>query len=363
MRMHAPKTKYFFSAGITLIGTLLMLTANQLLPVANAESAITLLSRCFPYTQQAPLQNAITQTMDTLFGFIPGNPESMLKSQLALCTVTIRAPEQTQQAPVSSQNTPAPESLPIAETKQTVAALGNKQVYIDNDTNFDIDIASLLSEPLALAISKNEPSVLIVHTHTTESYTPDGQQQYSPDEATRTLDKTQNVVRVGEEITRVLTEAGISVLHDQSVNDHPSYNGSYTRTLGIIEDYLARYPSIQIVLDIHRDAMTKSDGTKLKLTADIAGTKAAQVMLVVGTSEGGLPHENWRENLKFALQLQTKLVAQYPGLARPINLRTERFNQHATPGSLIVEVGTDGNTLAEAVTAGQCFAAALADLL
>ncbi len=365
--MRCKKTKYFFCIGIVL-PVLLMLTKIPSLPAPTAEDATAVLSHCFPYAQQMPIQNALVQAADTLFGFLPGNPESMLKSQIALCSVTPQVAQTPQPQPApATQDTASQNSYPIVETKQTVAGLGNthgenKQIYIDNDTDFDIDINALLNEPVASVADKSAPTVLIVHTHTTESYTPDSQTQYTDADSTRSLDKTQNVVRVGEEIARVLTEAGIGVLHDQTINDHPSYNGAYTRTLSSIENYLSRYPTIQIVLDVHRDAMTKSDGTKLKLTADISGTKAAQVMLVVGTNAGGLPHENWRENLKFALHLQNKITAKYPGLARPINLRTERFNQHATAGSLIVEVGTDGNTLAESIAGARYFADALAKL-
>ncbi len=339
---------------------------------ATGKTAAALLMYRFPYTDAAPLRTALTALTDTLFSFNPTSPGSILQAQFAFCAVTPQhktdaAPAPTPQAPQAAA--PAPENtLPIVETSQTVAALkntegANKQIYIDNDTGYNVDIAALLAEPLGLQIAADAPSVLIVHTHTTESYTPEGQQHYALTDSTRTQDKTQNVVRVGEEIARTLTAQGVSVLHDTTINDYPSYNGSYTKTLGIIEWYLAHYPSIQTVIDVHRDAMTRSDGTKLKVTADIGGEKAAQVMLVIGTSEGGLTHESWRENLKLGLRIQDKLTTMYPTLARPLNLRKERFNQHATPGSMIVEVGTDGNTLTEACAAGRYFATALAEVL
>lgn len=334
---------------------------------ANAETADKLLRYCFPFAEAAPFKTALNATAELLLGFSPANPTAALHRQFAYCSLSpqpqVQPTPDTQPAP--NATSPA-NTLPILETSQTVAALRSteqKNIYIDNDTSYEIDIASLLSTPPSLQPVNGTPQVLIVHTHTTESYTPEGHSFYTAADSTRTQDKTQNVVRVGEEIARTLTDAGINVLHDTTINDYPSYNGSYTKTLGIIEWYLAHYPSIQVVLDIHRDAMIKTDGTKLKTTADIGGEKTAQVMLVIGTNEGGLSHDNWKSNLKLGLHLQERLTSLYPKFARPLNLRKERFNQHATPGSMIVEVGTDGNTLAEAVRAGKHFAVALAEVL
>ncbi|MBQ4160120.1 MAG: stage II sporulation protein P [Clostridia bacterium] len=372
MRLRPKCTAYKFIlqiAALLALCAVLCLTAshNELQP---QQLAHTLLAYRFPFSKELSLNTVLSNLTDNLLGFRPGQPQSILANQFPFFRpAPISEPAPVDASPSSPPIVAQPENtLPIVETCQTVAALkntegANKQIFVDNATSYDINIAQLLSEPLQLKTSADVPRVLIVHTHTTESYTPEGQDYYAPSDSTRTQDKTQNVVRVGEEIARTLTEKGINVLHDTTINDYPSYNGSYTKTLGIIEWYLERYPSIQIVLDIHRDGMTRSDGTKLKVTADIHGEKAAQVMLVIGTNEGGLTHENWRENLKLGLRVQDKLTSLYPKLARPLNLRKERFNQHATPGSMIVEVGTDGNTLAEAITAGKYFATAFAEVL
>ena|GEM_PF-641856 len=235
----------------------------------------------------------------------------------------------------------------------------NKDIYVDNFTDFAVDIPKILDTPLNISPVDGEPFVLIVHTHTTESYTPAGQDTYQNGDSTRTQDPSANVVRVGDEITDQLRAAGVNVIHDKTINDYPSYNGSYKKTLGVIEYYLDKYPSIQIVLDIHRDGMTKQDGTKLKVCADVNGEKSAQIQLVLGSSQGGLTHENWRENLKLGLRVQDRMTRDYPGLARPLALQKERYNMHATYGSMIVEVGTDGNTLEEAIVAGRYVGKAL----
>ncbi len=345
-----------------------MLLCRHLPPsFSTPQLAKALVDYRFPYRDSAPFYSALRYAEDTLLGFHFQNPASILTNQLpalAHAKLEINTPPVPQ---VDTNITANENSLPIVETSQTIGALKNtegtnKNIYITNNTSYDINIEQLLHTSAHPALS-GTPTVLIVHTHTTESYTPEGQANYTPSDTTRTQDKTQNVVRVGEEIKKVLSDRGIRVLHDTTINDYPSYNGSYTKTLGVIEWYLSKYPEIQVVLDVHRDGMTKDDGTKLKVTANIAGQKAAQVMLVIGTDEGGLPHENWRQNLQLGLQIQDQLTKQYPGFARPLNLRKERFNQHATPGSMIVEVGSDGNTLSEAVTAGRYFATALADVL
>ena len=172
----------------------------------------------------------------------------------------------------------------------------------------------------------------------------------------RTGDAAYSVIRVGDEIAAALEQAGIETLHETSLNDYPSYNGAYTRMEATIEAYLAQYPSIQMVLDVHRDAALLPDGSQAAFTANVDGENAAQVMLVVGTDEGGLTHPDWQENLANALKLQALLNRSVPGLCRDLDLRTERFNQHLTHGSLLAEFGAAGNTLSEAVRAGQSLA-------
>lgn len=313
--------------------------------------------------------------VNSIIGFDVSNPKTILYSQMSglkVANAQIADSQTTKKAENSPPPSPTPtsdpdvERYPIVETSSIVGGVKNtgvnKSIYVNNETSFDIDINGLLSEPLAIK-KQDGPLVLIVHTHTTESYTPSGQYSYSPDESTRTQDKNYNVVRVGDGIAAELKAAGIQVIHDTTINDYPSYNGSYKKTLGVIESYLNQYPSIQIVLDVHRDGMTGADGTKYKVTADIGNEKAAQVMLLCGSSEGGLPHPNWKENLKLGLRIQDQLTSNYEKLARPLHLVKERYNQHATPGSMIIEVGTDGNTLDEALVTAKYTGRAIAEVL
>ena len=185
---------------------------------------------------------------------------------------------------------------------------------------------------------------------------PDPELIIRPSGELRTQDETRSVIRVGSEIARILEDAGIETLHDTTANDYPSYNGSYARMEDIIESYLAEYPSIQMVLDVHRDAVEDQAGFPAALSCKLDGEDYARLMLVVGTDEGGLEHPGWQENLANALKLQALLNRAAPGLCRDIDLRTERFNQHETKGSLLCEFGASGNTLSQALRTARLFA-------
>lgn len=237
--------------------------------------------------------------------------------------------------------------------------MGN--VYINNGSDASLD-ASMLSGAPAAKLSAEGPQVLIVHTHGSESYTMPAGEEYEPSDSFRTLDTSCNMIRIGDEIAQVLTDAGIGVVHDRSLYDYPSYSGSYDRSLKAIENYLAQYPTISFVLDVHRDAVEDGAGKQYKLLCGEEKT-AAQMEFVIGSNGGGLSHDLWRENLKLACAVQETLYADYPTLMRPIVVRNSRYNQHKTTGSLLLEVGTAGNSLAEAVNAARLFAQGFAKTL
>ena len=150
-------------------------------------------------------------------------------------------------------------------------------------------------------------------------------------------------------------------MHIRDIFDSPAYSGSYDRSLAAIEEALTEYPSIQIVIDVHRDSILTDDGRAYKTSCTIDGEEMAQLMFVVGTDDGGLNHPDWRDNLNYVASLQYKLNRTYPGLMRPVNLRTQRFNQHARPGSMLIEVGSSGNTMPEALAAIRLFGKTLAE--
>lgn len=213
------------------------------------------------------------------------------------------------------------------------------------DCPYRPDAAALLRKPLAWNLISDGPSVLILHTHATESYTRGPGQDYTESAAFRTCNTDYNMVAVGDALTDKLEKAGIGVIHDRTLHDYPSYNESYTNARQSIEEILRQNPSIRLVLDLHRDAILNKDGSQYAATASVGGVLMSRMMMVVGTDASGTSHPAWQENLALALKLQVLLEREAPGLTRPVMLRAQRFNQDESPGALIVELGAAGNTL------------------
>ena len=272
----------------------------------------------------------------------------------ALPAVTQQEPDEIPEEPEPEPEPEAPACSPPVFTAEEADA-----IELAGACSYTPDKQALLLRPSALDFDQDGPTVLIVHTHSSEAYTMETGFEYPESDELRTQDSRYSVIRVGEELASILTDAGISVLHDTVPNDYPNYNGAYERMRQTIEGYLAEYPTIQMVLDIHRDAAEDADGNPVALTAEVGGEDCAELMLVVGTDEGGLSHPDWQENLANALKLQALLNRAAPGLCRSLDLRTERFNQHETPGSLLIEIGSTGNTLAEALRSARILADAL----
>ncbi len=235
-----------------------------------------------------------------------------------------------------------------------------------NGTSFRVDPAEYLQKRFPIPTPTNtsqQPLVLIMHTHGTESYLPNGVEYYLPDEDFRSENPEETVIAVGEVISRRLELLGISVIHDTTMHDAENFNYAYVYSAATVQRYLEEYPSIRYVLDIHRDSIFAPDGTCEKTLTYIDGKPTAQVMPVVGTNQNGSAHPDWKTNLTVATHLADLLGRFYPTLSRPINLRADGFNQWLSPGALIIEVGSCGNTLEEAKRAGELFATTFAVLL
>lgn len=266
------------------------------------------------------------------------------------------SPAQTPAPVIEEQSaTPEPVSSPAIRTT-TIPSAG-----LSNFTAYDVDTDALRAEPLSLTLPAEGPQLLIIHTHSCEAYTMAPGAEYEPSGDWRTTDTAQSVVAVGEALKARLERYGLRVLHDTELYDWPSYSGAYARSGDAIERYLEAYPDIAMVIDLHRDAIGDEE-TIYRTAAETDGADMAQLMLVVG-SDQNLPHPGWRENLKLALALQDAALARCDTLMRPVDLSSCRYNQQLTHGSLILEAGTCGNTLAEAVAAVECFADAAGPLL
>ena len=267
--------------------------------------------------------------------------------------------------------TPLPETTTAPEDIQertllpadSEGYLSTQGVYLFNYTNQPMDLQALASAQVGVELAEEGPQILIMHTHGSEAYTMDGTDIYVESDSSRTTDENYNVLRVGDEMQRVFEEMGLKVIHDRTLYDYPQYSGSYDRSCAGVQSWLEQYPSIQVVLDVHRDALIGEDGTVYKAVTEVDGEKTAQVLMIVGTDDLGQEHPYWRQNLALAIQIQKKLDEQWPTLARPITLRSSRFNQQLTRGSLLVEVGSHGNTLQEALRGARLFAQAAGEVL
>ena len=231
----------------------------------------------------------------------------------------------------------------------------------------DADLRSAVSTPslpFDVEVDSDEPQVLILHTHATETYQTWPDLIYDPDFTARTQNTALNMCAVGEKMTQVLNEAGINTLHDTTLHDSPSYTESYDRSYATTQAYLEKYPSIKVVLDVHRDAIEDSDGTRVKPLCTINGEDTAQVMIIAGCDNGSsIQLPNWRLNLRFAAAWEEAMESRTPGLTRPVMCAYRYYNQDLTTGSLLIEIGGHANTVTEAIRAGQYAAEALAVLL
>ena len=307
------------------------------------------------------------------------------KSEVTSSENSVSAPEKTESkaesavsaSSESASNGAKSETSVAASAKGTVkgkiinnyispykAGLSYNNVYVKNNSDVSINIKELLNAPLTFKMEKNDkPQVLIMHTHTTETYMTENTDYYTDAFSPRSRDTAVNMVSVGNIVADKLNSAGITALHDTTEHDYPKYTGSYSRAAKTINGYLKKYPSIKIVLDLHRDAAANGND-KIKLTTEIGGKRAAQVMLVMGSQSGSQTHfPNWKENLKLALRLQQTIENKYPTLARPLSLTSNGYNERLTNGSLLIEFGTDANTVEEAHYSAELVGNALAELL
>ena len=320
-------------------------------------------------------------------------PQRKLAQQVwlaAAAPVAAKAP-QPEAAP-SSTPTPAPTPTPVPTPAPTPTSAPSatpppdagaiRSVYLSPDAGSvrlaagtirnmtehpDADLIAAVDTvnlPFSVKVGSAEPQILILHTHATETYQTHPELYYDPDFTARTRNTALNMCAVGQVMADVLNAAGITTLHDTTLHDSPSYTESYARSRATAQSYLQKYPSIQIVLDVHRDAIEDSDGTRVKPLCQIDGQDTAQVMLIAGCDNGTtakLP--NWKLNLRFAAAWQQAMSAQYPGLARPVLCGYRFYNQDLAAGCLLLEVGGHANTLAEAKRAGELAAKALVTAL
>ncbi len=253
--------------------------------------------------------------------------------------------------------------VPISLARES----NGEEMYIKNKTDYDINAEDYVDFKLPEYTETDEYTVLIIHTHGTEAYTPDGVLSDDPNDPyfTRSEDNEENMVSVGAVMAEIFEKNGIKTLHhtvavDTTIDD---YSKAYSASAKIIKDTLKKYPSIKYVFDVHRDGVMLSTGEKAKAVCRVDGKLAAQVMTVVGSDFLGQDHPNWENNLAFAVLLQNRLEEAYTDICRPITLKQGAFNQHLSPMGLLLEIGTDGNTLQEAKYSAEILAREISALI
>lgn len=336
----------FFFLIINFFGILLL---------KNAEIGISLIGKGIPI---------VRAVNEEIVGIRLISYVDIIKSKFLSQDVFIELPEDSVE--LEPQN--IEEENVIEEKIETKNNYDIKSVTLDwknefkNNTKYSVDVEALKREKLSFDLKKKDTEVIIYHTHTTETYTKGENDKYEESGEFRTLDKNYNVVKVGNRIKELLEKRGVGVYHEQEIYDYPSYNLSYSKAGKAISALTKKYKNADVVLDIHRDAL--GSGTEIyRPIVNVGGQEVAQILLVVGSNQGGLSHSNWRENLKFALKIQQIANEKYPGLCRYVILRKERFNQHVAKGALIVEMGATGNTMEEVLRSAELFTDVLLEVV
>ena len=253
----------------------------------------------------------------------------------------------------------------VTESLFRESNLSCNNFYVKNSTDLSPDIQGYLNKALPFKYEDTtDPQVLIVHTHATESFMEEDVGYYYESFYPRDTNDNYNIVRVGKEITDTLTKNGIGTVHCCKHHDDPQYYGAYDNSADSIMYYLEKYPTIKIILDIHRDSITTEENEKIKPTFMYNGKKAAQIMIMCGNDNYGYyDFPNWEDNLSLAVKLQSAAETRYPGMTRPLYFGNFMYNMNLAPGSLLIEVGTDANTLDEAVLTGELLGNVIAEVL
>lgn len=281
-------------------------------------------------------------------------------------SVTKKADEDNKQANETQENTNQVVDEPLQKAEiglETEVQKTNvpekytseyKGVKIRNETKY-----KLTEEILTPNVTVKKDNILIFHTHTCESYTPSEKYQYKQTGNYRTIDKNFSVVRVGRELDRQLQSYGYKVTHNETYHDYPSYTGSYENSYKTVTNLLQKNKNTDIVIDLHRDAISDYSYAP---TVKIGEEYAAQLMFVIGGNISK-EHPNWQQNLKFAVKIQQKANEMYPGLFKPIILRYASYNQQTAKAASIIEVGSTGNTMDQALTSMKYLAKVIDEVL
>ncbi len=257
---------------------------------------------------------------------------------------------------------PATIAIPEPATPEAVLPLTILRVDVDEGVSEDMRIEVLTPRaPATTNLGGPEPRILIYHTHATEAYEQTDGYRYEPSGDWRTHEQDKNIVAVGEQLAKLLREEyGFNVLHDTTDHEPPKLSTAYSRSEATMKAYKAKYPSLTLFIDVHRDA------GKQHLYTVVDGKKVARMMFVVGTGEGatGTGYKempDFESNYALALDITNRLAAVHEDLMRNIRIKTGRYNQHVSNQCLLVEMGDNSNTMDEVLNAVPYLARAIAE--
>lgn len=252
----------------------------------------------------------------------------------------------------------------VTKTLSFTSSLNYNGVHIRNLTDKELSIKKYITSKCGTTLSSNSaPQVLVYHTHATESYMTEERDYYTDLDQTRSTDNSKNMVAIGKVFCSVLEENGIKTIHITEHFDNPAYTGSYSRSAAAVKKYLKKYPSIKVAIDLHRDSVSEGD-TRVRPVVEVDGQSAAQVMLVMGSNTGNVKnYPDWEKNLSLAAKFQKKMADTHKGLARCMMVSSKLYNQNLSKGSMLIEIGTEANTLSQAKYAASLSAELLAKTL
>ncbi len=344
--------KYIFIFLLIIILLILIVKSNNSEKSISEKESKSTLIECLKY--ELPITKVIEEEVENKEQINLGI--KILSMQISIFDNIIKKEEEisvlVEEAEIAEEEENEDITISTEQLETTVISEQNiKETYTDIYQNVEInnqtsfDVTSILEN--SSYTFANTQKVIIYHTHTCESYTPTETYNYTMTDSYRTTDLNYTVAKVGDELGSQLEKHGFTVIHDKTYHDYPSYTGSYGRSLTTLQSILAENSDAEIVIDLHRDAVGSM--SNYAPCVQIGDEVCAQVMFVVGTNGSGLLHDNWRENLQYAIKVQQVANELYPGLFRPIILRNARYNQHLTTASTIIEVGATGNTLEQCI--------------
>ncbi|MGB9808828.1 MAG: stage II sporulation protein P [Caldanaerobacter sp.] len=229
-------------------------------------------------------------------------------------------------------------------------------------------------------LDSSKPYLLIYHTHTMEAFAATGENRYVARYGyDRTDDLNYTVAKVGDYLTEYLIKEGIPVLHDKTIHDY-NYDKSYINSLKTLNKILKEYPSIKAAIDLHRDgygAVMKpgvesipvlsslpNQEFRKKYTMEINGEKVARVSFIIGSRRTPEMNEDWRKNYEFAKRISDKLNELYPGLSLGVDVKPySEYNQHVLEKAILIELGSNYNTLEEAIATTKYLAKAISEVI